>query len=96
MKTFHTKAVKYKTIGTDHKGNAYVAESVLAFDHRTDPKALIQSWNRSHIKYVMGEELDIKTAIHLKSKSGTTIANDCKLIDNLPFHSVELSCNTIQ
>lgn len=92
MKTPHHKAYEYHYFFTGTDGVQYRAKNYIAVCPMVDIETLIRRWNLSANhgrKYVLIGEVDLKTALYKRGKTGASIANDWKLLDHMQFHGVE-------
>ncbi len=97
-KSIHNRAYKYTNEFISHDGKKTVITSVIALVPGSKSiDELIQYWNNqpSKCKYTLLGEIPVKEALYTKGLRGGMIATDWKLLDTMPYHSVEISVDVI-
>lgn len=91
MKTPHTKAYTYFTRYVLN-GELHESTKIMALTNKSpDIQSIMKKLNSLGTEqFMLGTEIEVQKAIYKRGLSGTSIAQDWKLLDTMPYHSIEI------
>lgn len=91
MITPHKKAYTYFARYVINNELHESTKIIALTDKAPDISNIIQKLNSlSTAEFILGAEIDLKKAIYKRGIAGGCIATDWKILDNMPYHSVEI------